>query len=232
MTFGLTYSFDSELFLRIILSGLLGAMIGLERSRRFKEAGIRTHCVVACGAALMMVVSKYGFSDLSSASGELLYGTKGADPSRIASQVISGISFLGAGVIFKTGTSVKGLTTAAGIWATAAIGLAIGAGMYLLGIFTAIYIVGAQYLTHHFHLGSDVHNVQELSITFKDSTEFRKRVFELLNERHCTLDSLSTHRSKSGNMTYQMIVRTKDPITTKDMQKLMEENPEIKGFSV
>ena len=115
-----------DFFLRILLACLCGAGIGFERSRRLKEAGIRTHVIVCCAAALLMIVSKYGFADLTSATGEVFAGTRGADPARVAAQVVSGISFLGAGVIFKHGNTIKGLTTAAGIWATAGIGLAIG----------------------------------------------------------------------------------------------------------
>ena len=80
-----------------------------------------------------MIVSKYGFADLTALDSANFHGTRGADPARVAAQVVSGISFLGAGVIFKNGSAVKGLTTAAGIWATAGIGLALGSGMYFIG---------------------------------------------------------------------------------------------------
>ena len=106
------YILEAEFFLRIVLASVCGILIGFERSKRLKEAGVRTHCMVACGAALMMIVSKYGFADLVQEAGVYLYGTKGADASRIASQVVSGVGFLGAGVIFRTGVSIKGLTTA------------------------------------------------------------------------------------------------------------------------
>ena len=102
------------LTLRIIAAGICGSIIGAERSNRSKSAGVRTHCIVAIGAALMMAISKYGFSD--TVSGEL--GMRGADGARIAAQVVSGIGFLGAGMIFVHKNSITGLTTAAGIWAT------------------------------------------------------------------------------------------------------------------
>ena len=122
-----------DFFIRMIVACLCGACIGIERTKRFKEAGIRTHIIVCCASALIMVVSKYGFADLTGVDGMDFNGTKGVDASRIASQVVSGISFLGAGLIYKNGSAVKGLTTAAGIWATSGIGLAIGAGLtYLL----------------------------------------------------------------------------------------------------
>ena len=118
---------DLDFLVRILAACFCGACIGFERTKRFKEAGIRTHIIVCCAAALIMIVSKYGFADLTYPDGSVFNGTRGADPARIAAQVVSGISFLGAGVIFKNGSTVKGLTTAAGIWATAGIGLALGA---------------------------------------------------------------------------------------------------------
>ena len=103
--------FDNlEFFIRIVLAAILGALVGLERSKRQKEAGVRTHCIIACTSALFMILSKYAFVDLVGVA-----GLRGADPARIAAQVVSGISFLGAGVIFKNGNSIRGLTTAAGM---------------------------------------------------------------------------------------------------------------------
>ena len=118
--------FDNlEFLIRIVLAAILGAMVGLERTKQQKDAGIRTHCIVALTSAVFMILSKYAFIDVVA-----LAGSKGADPSRIASQVVTGISFLGAGVIFKNANfAIKGLTTAAGMWATSAIGMAIGAAV-------------------------------------------------------------------------------------------------------
>lgn len=95
----LTVYDNLEFLIRLLLSAALGALVGLERSKRCKEAGIRTHCIIACTSALFMIVSKYAFLDCVT-----LDGLRGADPARIAAQVVSGISFLGAGVIFKTAT--------------------------------------------------------------------------------------------------------------------------------
>ena len=120
-----TLAQNLDLCLRLVLASICGAAIGFERSRRFKEAGIRTHIIVCCAAALMMLVSKYGFADLTLPDGSNFAGVRGADSARIAAQVVSGISFLCAGVIFKNAGTVKGLTTAAGIWVTAGIGLGV-----------------------------------------------------------------------------------------------------------
>lgn len=127
---------------RIFAAAVMGGLVGLERSHRQKNAGIRTHIIVAMGASLVMIVSKYGFFDV------LANPSIGLDPSRIASNVVTGISFLGAGVIFVRRGSTKGLTTAAGIWTTAGIGMAIGAGMYLLGALATILMLLVQLVFH------------------------------------------------------------------------------------
>ncbi len=130
--------------LRMIVACACGVMIGLQLRNRSKEAGVRTHCVVACASALMMIISKYGFAD--TVIGE--NGVRGADGARIAAQVVSGIGFLGAGMIFVHRNMITGLTTAAGIWATSGVGLAIGAGMYVVGITATMIIIAAQILLH------------------------------------------------------------------------------------
>ncbi|MEC0245223.1 MgtC/SapB family protein [Paenibacillus chitinolyticus] len=131
-----------DYLLRVLVAGICGALIGYERKSRSKEAGIRTHFVVAVGAALMMTISKYGFQD------QLDWPNLGLDPSRVASQVVSGVGFLGAGMIFMQKRTVKGLTTAAGIWATAGVGMAVGSGMYGLGIGVTLLILAAQKVLH------------------------------------------------------------------------------------
>lgn len=133
---------EYDFLLRVVLAGVCGMLIGYERKSRMKEAGIRTHFVVAVGAALMMVISKYGFQDMTGNVGIAL------DPSRIAAQVVSGVGFLGAGMIFMQRHTVKGLTTAAGIWLTAGIGMAIGANLYIVGIGATVLILVAQKLLH------------------------------------------------------------------------------------
>ncbi|CCV29797.1 TPA: MgtC/SapB family protein [Yersinia enterocolitica] len=119
----------TDLLLRITLAGALGGLIGLERQLRAKDAGLRTHILVGIGSAMFMIVSKYGFEDL------LTLEHVSFDPSRVAAQVVSGMGFLGAGTIMIQKQMVKGLTTAAGMWVTAAIGLVIGSGLYEIGIY-------------------------------------------------------------------------------------------------
>ena len=116
--------------MRIAIGGLLGALIGLERHLRAKEAGVRTHFLVGLGSALFMVISQYGFAD----AGHF-------DAARVAAQVVSGMGFLGAGLIIFHKNSVRGLTTAAGIWVVSAIGLACGAGMFWIAAAVAVMAV-------------------------------------------------------------------------------------------
>ncbi|AWM73018.1 MULTISPECIES: MgtC/SapB family protein [Lactobacillus] len=128
--------------LRLVIASLCGALIGYERAIQRKSAGVRTHIVVAFSSALFMILSKYGFADLMKISG-MEY-----DASRIAAQIVSGISFIGAGTILVKKSQISGLTTAAGVWATAAIGMAIGSGLYFLGIIATAILFIVQMIFH------------------------------------------------------------------------------------
>ena len=136
-----------DFILRLLCAAAAGFIIGFERKSRSKEAGVRTHTLVALGAALMMILSKYAFADLSSGD-TIVGGMHGADPARIAAQVVSGVGFLGAGIIMYRRDSLRGLTTAAGIWATAGLGMAFGAGMYVIGAVATAVVLGCQILLH------------------------------------------------------------------------------------
>ena len=122
--------FEAEWLLRIICAAVVGGLIGFERHSHLKEAGIRTHAIVAMGAAVIMILSKYGFTDV-----------KPGDPARLAAQVVSGVGFLGAGIIFVRHNIIQGMATAAGIWTTSSIGMAFGAGMYEIGGITGLLVV-------------------------------------------------------------------------------------------
>lgn len=131
-----------DFVLRLLVAGVLGAIIGLDREYRAKEAGYRTHFLVSLGSALIMIVSQYGFQEIIQENSVTL------DPSRVAAQVVSGIGFIGAGTIIFQKQIVRGLTTAAGIWATAGIGLAVGAGMYTISIAaTLLTLAGLELLS-------------------------------------------------------------------------------------
>jgi putative Mg2+ transporter-C (MgtC) family protein len=127
----------AEVLLRVALAGVLGGAIGAERELRERGAGLRTHMLVAIGAALFTLVSAYGWQDFQ-------FGTRRGivfDPTRIAAQIVTGIGFLGAGAIIRQGLSIRGLTTAATLWAVAAIGLAAGAGYYSAAVITTVLVV-------------------------------------------------------------------------------------------
>ncbi len=126
---------NTEILVRLITAAALGSLIGFERERLLWAAGIRTHMLVCVGSCLIMIVSAYGFAQVLDQQHTVL------DPSRIAAQVVSGIGFLGAGSILARGEIVKGLTTAASIWTVAAIGIAIGGGLYFAGLASAIVIL-------------------------------------------------------------------------------------------
>ena len=119
-----------DFFIRILIACICGFLIGFERENRHKFAGVRTHTIVALGACIGMIISKYGLAD----SAEF-------DAARVAAQIVSGIGFLGAGIIFVYNNNVTGLTTAAGIWTTSLIGMAFGAGMYFIGIISSFIIL-------------------------------------------------------------------------------------------
>ncbi len=132
-------SHDLELFLRLVLAGVFGWLIGYEREVLGKAAGTRTFALVSIGAALFAIISSEGFSG------------EAADPTRVASLIVSGIGFLGAGLIIFRGDRVEGLTTAAGLWTTAALGMAFGRALYTLGIFSSLLVLALLYTSRWFH---------------------------------------------------------------------------------
>jgi putative Mg2+ transporter-C (MgtC) family protein len=171
---------QSEIAIRIGLSALFGAIIGLERERKNWSAGMRTHMMVCVGSALIMLVSAFGFSDVLKLDKVVL------DPSRIAAQVVSGIGFIGAGtILFLKQGVIRGLTTASGLWTVAAIGLATGSGMYFAaGITTLAAIIilwGLQPLEKRF---SKKFKQKSLQVTIKSVPNGSDIVNELLlNEK-------------------------------------------------
>ena len=219
--------FDNlEFFIRIVLAAILGALVGLERSKRQKEAGVRTHCIIACTSALFMILSKYAFVDLVGVD-----GLRGADPARIAAQVVSGISFLGAGVIFKNGNSIRGLTTAAGMWGTAAVGLASGAGMYWVGLIEAAVLVGIQIVLHRFPVGADALTTQEIVVEMTDSDELLAR-FDALVKSHRGQITESSLTRQNGILCMEVTAKLDPPITHEEALAFMKANDGVRRVSV
>ena len=193
-----------DFFFRLLVAGALGAAIGVDREYRAKEAGFRTHFLVALGSALFMIVSKYGFEDLLGKEGI------GLDPSRIASQVVTGIGFLGAGTIIIQKLFVRGLTTAAGVWVTAAIGLAVGAGQYWLGVSaTALTLIGLEGLGYIFRKFSQ----RTINMTFNVTEEgILQLVMDEIERKHHTIAFFSTDiNEQNGGKSFRvtLAVRTR-----------------------
>ena len=216
----LTLYDNLEFLFRILLSAALGAAIGLERTKRQKEAGVRTHCIIACASAVFMILSKYAFIDTAA-----LDGSRGADTARIAAQVVSGISFLGAGVIFKNGSSIRGLTTAAGMWGTAAVGMAIGAGMYWL------VLVVIQLVLHRFRVGGDAEITQEVTVHMTDSDGLMQ-AFDCLVREHRGKITDSTLTREDSMLCLEVSIRLPDPITHEEALRFLRENPGVRKISV
>lgn len=177
-----------ELLLRLIIACILGLAIGFERKNRNKMAGVRTHAIVAFGSALMMIVSKYGFVDMGSYDG-----------SRIAAQIVSGIGFLGAGIIVvKDNNSVSGLTTAAGIWATAGVGMSIGAGQYFISICSAVLLVALQEVLHRGGFLSNEAFRTTVKLTLKNKVVIQELEDYIINEQ-VEIASVKVNRSDKDN---------------------------------
>lgn len=219
--------FDNlEFLIRILLSGILGAIIGLERTRRFKEAGIRTHCIIAVSSAAFMIISKYAFLDLSGVA-----GVQNADPARIAAQIVSGISFLGAGVIFKHNTSIRGLTTAAGMWATSAVGMAIGAGMYWLGLIETASLMIIQLIFHRFPVAGDNLVSQSVSVQMRNDEETRAALDALLQKHQAFPEK--TSMSLDGDILHmELELRLAETISCQEAMELLSQNNGIAELTV
>ena len=209
-----------ELICRPLIAGLLGAIIGLDRAYRAKEAGFRTHFLVCLGSALFMLVSQYGFSDV------IQEGVTRFDPGRVAAQVVSGIGFIGAGTIIIHRQFV--LTTAAGLWATSGIGLAIGGGLYWLGIAaTAFTLLGLELLTIIFKK-TGIH-----SCCIKFSTghyENIQKIMEMIRLQEGRITSYDAEERSIGDQKryfVSIILRYNSPKEEFDIYQYIQQLPDL-----
>ncbi len=193
--------------LQLVISLVLGFIIGFERKMRSKEAGIRTHTIVCVGACLFMIVSK---------------NINGADPSRIAAQIVSGIGFIGAGMIFYNKQMVHGLTTAAGIWATAAIGMAVGAGLWEISIVASLIILVIQLIMHLPFKVFHMHHAIKLNIIFEcnDGTE-KAKVMQLFSVKRFTRINA---KKEDGKIIYKTLISTDKEFPADYIYKALSEN--------
>lgn len=181
-----------EFVLRLFVAAILGGVIGLEREYRAKEAGFRTHFLVALGSGLFMILSQFGFDDVLGH-----YQLVSLDPSRIASQVVTGIGFIGAGTIIFQKHVVRGLTTAAGLWVTSAIGMTAGAGMYVLSIATTVLVLlcleALYFILQHF-------GTRNITVTFSTSKEENiQLVLQRLRDKEVIIDSYEMKRKDTSS---------------------------------
>ncbi|MBQ4518143.1 MAG: MgtC/SapB family protein [Clostridia bacterium] len=187
------YDYDIYLVVRLLVASICGILIGMERKNRAKEAGVRTHCLVACAAALMMVLSKYAYGDVLSDSSRL-------DPSKVAASVVSGIGFLGAGMIFVHKRNITGLTTAAGIWATAGVGMAIGSGMYMVGIAMALLILLVQTVLHSDNNWFKPSKLKRLTFSCPEEVGIQSKITAMLQAKGITVSDVSLKKDAKNNL--------------------------------
>ena len=199
----------------ILLSVVLGFAIGFERKLRYKEAGIRTHTIVCVGSALITVVSKYGF------------GEDGTDASRVAAQIVSGIGFLGAGIIVYRKHEIHGLTTAAGVWATSGVGMAAGAGLYIVAAGATVIIIAVQCL---FHANLRVFRTKkyfQIKICFVSDGTANDVIKELFQtDRFYRL----VIERKGTETVYHATLNTDKEYSSQRLGEIMAENPFIKSI--
>lgn len=187
-----------EFVLRLFVAAMLGGVIGLEREYRAKEAGFRTHFLVALGSGLFMILSQFGFDDVLAH-----YEQVSLDPSRIASQVVTGIGFIGAGTIIFQKHVVRGLTTAAGLWVTSAIGMTTGAGMYVLSIATTVLVLlcleALYFILQHF-------GTRNITVTFSTPKEENiQPVLQRLRDKEIIIDSYEMTRKDTSSGHYFVV---------------------------
>lgn len=205
--------FELQTLIGVLLAVVLGFAIGFERKMRSKEAGVRTHTVVCAGAALLMIVSKYGFAD-----------AKSFDASRIAAQVVSGIGFIGAGIIMFRQQEVRGLTTAAGMWTTAGVGMAAGAGMYIVATCSTVLLICVQCLLHTRFKIFNAKQVYRLNITFKQTHGEESIIKEVFGVKHF----YSFHVKADGNDSVcEATIFTKTEYSSERLLAIRTEHPFI-----
>lgn len=217
-------SFQLICILRLVIACLCGAAMGYERSRRQKEVGVRTHVVVAVGSCLATVVSQYGFFDV------VINESMQVDVSRIASNLLPSIAFLGAGLIFHRGSSIKGLTTAAGIWATAAIGLAIGTGLYLVGGTATVLIVLIHLIFHKYsqHSRSVI-----ILLCYPKDEDVPDNLEQSIEEQfQCRVRSVDAKRTETGSIYISLEIQVTRHASLDNLSLALLKNPHFRGIDL
>ncbi|MEY8311283.1 MgtC/SapB family protein [Oscillospiraceae bacterium 42-9] len=222
MTNWLTYYVleQGDYLLRVLVAGLCGLLIGYEREARMKMAGIRTHTIIAMAAALMVVISKYGFFDVVGLG-------LSVDASRVAASVVTGIGFLGSGIIWNRKTSISGVTTSAGIWATLGIGMATGAGMWALGIGSTVMLLVIQYLFHRNWRIFNANNAGRIYLHMKKGDDTRERILSVLTGMNIQVTATHMNIDENGCIEATLTVLFPKGFDPENIITLMSNYPEI-----
>lgn len=206
---------------RIFLALLCGIALGYERKRQMKTAGVATHAMVAAASALMMIVSKYGFFDV------IVSDSVQVDPLRIAAGVVTAISFLGAGVILNRKMNVSGLTTAAGLWMTVGIGIAIGSGMYVTGIVSTGVVLLMQAVVHW---RRNLHRqpvVECIELIVEEHSDLAALLDEISGHRKCIITNMSVTRQRDQRIKVKIYASHANDFSITNTIEFMESFPEI-----
>lgn len=215
---------DIELILRVIFACILGLIIGLERTKRHKAAGLRTYVIVAVGAAIFTIVSKYGFLDIATEKTRV-------DVSRVAHTIVTGVGFLGAGIIFSRGDKIQGITTAAGVWAMAAIGIACGSGMYIPAAVTAALILIIQSLLREW-APKGHERYGKIVVCLDDSVESLKEFKKFLKDKDIVICGTQIKHQNDNKMMYTFSVRMPLLVDVAAMSTLIAGRREVKAFDI
>ena len=204
---------------RMVIACICGIVIGFERNTRAKEAGIRTHCIVGCASALMMIISKYGFSDLVKMDYQFAAEIR-LDPSRMAQGIVTGVGFLGAGIIYFQRGIIRGLTTAAGVWTMSGIGMAIGAGMYIIGIAATCLILLLQIILHSKSGFVSKYKAKTMKVYGVDEKGFQKKAKEKLHELDISILDTSVARNEKSSIDYSFCLEIPKNICEEELLDL------------
>jgi len=214
------------------VAGVCGAIIGYERKSRLKEAGIRTHFIVALASALMIIISKYGFFDVFSMA-ESAQDVR-VDPSRVASTIVTGVGFLGAGAIFIRKNTINGLTTAAGIWATSGVGMAVGAGFYYIGVISAVIILFVQILLHkNTFITKNIPNSETIKIVVRNDEGALLHVNELMHEKKIEIINIKTEITEKGKfIAMELHIKVPSKMNPVDIASMFAGSEWIKSIDI
>ncbi len=213
--------FQFELIMRLILACLAGAVIGYERKKREKVAGMRTHIIAALASTIFSICSKYSYFDV------LKYDGVSVDAARIAANIVTGICFLGAGMIIMKNRSIRGLTTAAGIWAVSAIGMCFGNGLYIIGFASTVIIIIIQYTLHNSFDAFEGGQVVECTLVIEDGEKHMEEFIASLHELDSLIRVMAVTKEANGCFTLKVGLHSGKLGLDKDVWSFMKRYPYV-----